>query len=378
MNTIAKSLLIVLGLDAGMSAAWAAPSTTQPSVTPQGSAAHAASPSSSAATAIQGAAAERHAHPCQHPTATERILWPNGNLLWGTRQKVEREAMSSVLVSCDLAGLQLAGAQVKQLKIEGGHLRGTRAGGTAGRGMPLGAGDLVRARLRGTASHGQPVEVAICAAEPAAKDPDMVWYRIEFWNAATEEWENPCATTAKNPMPRALAVQGVWDAQGKRQEAPGRFTFACEEGVIAKCIDWGYKPWQTKGGQSLEDYHQACTRMARADYCGTGLSHTTAGTVIDVYDTVQVQVPEETAQSEMSFEADWTPEGASCVAHTRDGQALETIRDECPERWGDVAEDREAGDRCVLRQQGAKRAAALIRNRSHGKETLMAGGAAAR
>ena len=44
------------------------------------------------------------------------------------------------------------------------------------------------------------------------------------------------------PDPRALAVSGVWDASGARQDVPGKLTFACENGAITKCISWGYKP----------------------------------------------------------------------------------------------------------------------------------------
>ena len=50
-------------------------------------------------------------------------------------------------------------------------------------------------------------------------------------------------------------------------------TLACEGGAITKCIRWGYQPWAQHSGSSLKELHQACTRMARADYCGTGLGH---------------------------------------------------------------------------------------------------------
>ena len=36
-------------------------------------------------------------------------------------------------------------------------------------------------------------------------------------------------------------------------------------------------------------FHQACTRLVRADYCGNGVYHTATGTSIDVYDSLNIQ-----------------------------------------------------------------------------------------
>lgn len=88
----------------------------------------------------------------------------------------------------------------------------------------------------------------------------------------------------------AYALAGTWDATGTFSPSNGNsFTFACTTGTIAKCTKWGYRPW---GGAiksdgtlgSLEPYHQACIRAARADYCANGNSWTKNGTLVDVYD----------------------------------------------------------------------------------------------
>ncbi len=99
--------------------------------------------------------------------------------------------------------------------------------------------------------------------------------------------------------------------------SPG-FMFACTSGVIAKCIRWGYRPWKTVNGQPLADYHQACTRMARADYCGDGVSHTENGTLIDMFDHLQIQkrTPFD-LKSPMLFDGAWTPNGAYCIGKQR-------------------------------------------------------------
>lgn len=83
-------------------------------------------------------------------------------------------------------------------------------------------------------------------------------------------------------VPGAFGVGAKGHPSGDYDPSPTRFTFACPEGVAAKCIDWGYAPWG-QGGK-LARYYQACTRMARADYCGNGRSRTVEGTMINYGD----------------------------------------------------------------------------------------------
>ncbi|HEX5746629.1 MAG TPA: ADYC domain-containing protein [Archangium sp.] len=308
--------------------------------------------------------AERYARRCQSQTR-QRTVKPQGTMLWGTRRSWDTEKMaperSSVLVSASLTPVLLAEAQGKALTLEGGHL----VAPSTGKGV-------VGAVLQGTASDGKPVEVAICGAEPSAEDPGMVWYRIEAWNAVAQEWENPCVALARVPDPRALAVGGVWDESGAHHPTPGRFTFACENGAITKCIGWGYKPWASRDGQSLAPLHQACTRMARADYCGNGRSHTHEDTPLDIYDRLGVlaRTTESSAGWELSrasFEAAWATDGATCLARTRDGRAMETILQECPHRFQtDEALELGEGDRCTVRRTDVSPGAALLRNQSYG------------
>jgi hypothetical protein len=267
----------------------------------------------------------------------------------------------SVLVSVDITSPRQADAGLKALRLENGHLVAS----------PQASTPLVGTVLQGTSSEGKPVEVALCGAEPARQDPDMVWYHIQAWNPVSLEWENPCVETHDIPDPRALAMGGVWDASGAQRQVPGRITLACENGAIARCISWGYKPWTRVEGQSLADLHQACTRMARADYCGNGQSHTPDATLVDIYDSLGVlSVTTEASASwdpaRATFEAAWAPDGATCISRTRDGRALETIRQECPGRFqAGAAVDLGQGDRCTLRRVGMSPGAVLLRNRSY-------------
>jgi hypothetical protein len=122
-------------------------------------------------------------------------------------------------------------------------------------------------------------------------------------NAGKARWEYrvTASTDDKAPEPLcphgsgfALAVPNAWSAGGDLLSNPEYFTFACAPknqgtpsqpffvggGVIAKCIDWGYPPWATAeyAESQARDYHQLCTRMAMADYCGEGRANTLDGT----------------------------------------------------------------------------------------------------
>jgi hypothetical protein len=92
------------------------------------------------------------------------------------------------------------------------------------------------------------------------------------------------------PGERAYALAGTWDENGTFSASSTRFTFACTSGTIAKCTRWGYRPFgaarktPTSVLSPLADYHQSCIRAGIADYCASGKSFTTEGTLIDIYD----------------------------------------------------------------------------------------------
>ncbi len=285
---------------------------------------------------------QRYARRCQKQ-APERYQWPQGPYLWGSKlswddSQPQRDSRHGVLVSLNSSSLSAAD---------------------------------VGSVILGSSSDGSPVEVSICQAEPDPSDPQMVWYRIEAWNPVAQQWDNPCVPSGSVPNPRALAVSGVWDSTGAHQQVQGKLTLACENGVISKCIGWGYKPWASHDGQSLAPLHQACTRMARADYCGNGISHTQPGTTIDMYDSLGVQLPTTKPSqawnpARASFEAAWAPEGATCLARTRHGQALGTIMQECPGRFSSsTLVDLGQGDICTVQRSGVPPHSALLKNRSY-------------
>ncbi|MBN9687218.1 MULTISPECIES: ADYC domain-containing protein [unclassified Corallococcus] len=313
--------------------------------------------------------AERYARRCQSQSA-QRIARPQGTMLWGTKRGWDEkptDERTSVLVSVALDAPRQAEDGVKALRFDHGRLWPVPAPETGAT-----ASDVVGTVLQGTASDGKPVEVAICGAEPAADDPSRVFYRIEAWNPVAREWENPCVALERSPAPRALAVGGVWDASGAHADTADRVTFACENGAISKCILWGYAPWATRDGKSLAGLHQSCTRLARADYCGNGRSHTRQDTTIDIYDRLGVleratEVTREWDPAKGSFEAAWAPDGATCLSRTRDGRALDVILQECPGRFqADTGDAGDNGEVCTVSRGDVKPGAALLRNLSYG------------
>jgi hypothetical protein len=72
-------------------------------------------------------------------------------------------------------------------------------------------------------------------------------------------------------------------------------------------------PGQGCQKKSLAPYHQACTRLLRADYCGNGTSYTVDGTLLNLYDGVGIQADTE----RWNLEAEWTEGGARCMARRR-------------------------------------------------------------
>ena len=126
-------------------------------------------------------------------------------------------------------------------------------------------------------------------------------------------WQPLCVDGQGKGVP-AILLADIWDPQsgGKIEPTPTMaITFACRGGALAKCVEYGYRPWAPKSNVSLRDYHQACTRMLRADYCGDGKSHTLEGTPIHIVDKLGVQKADGSAP--YVVEAEWTPSGASCL-----------------------------------------------------------------
>jgi hypothetical protein len=170
---------------------------------------------------------------------------------------------------------------------------------------------------------GGEVELSIDRDTPGGKD--VAAYRLRFRERPGAEWRDPCRGLG------ALPLAGVWRRTGTHELDPQRITFACADGTAYKCVKWGYVPGADPSSVGWRA-HQACTRMARADYCGNGTSHTREGTGIWIYDNLGIARRPSTSPSEFkgldryppppdqpTFEAAW-PIGdgpAGCLGRLR-------------------------------------------------------------
>jgi len=168
--------------------------------------------------------------------------------------------------------------------------------------------------------------------DPDADTDDILLYELSYRREGGEdEWQSPCVDDYGASVPAIPIVNGWDEVTGDRIDDPDLVTLACADAVIAHCVQWGYRPWvdaeqcKDKKGKkkskdcdevSLADYHQACTRMARADYCGDGTPWTVSGHVIDIWDHLSPQVNARAAE-DWKIEAEWTPEGAYCLNDIR-------------------------------------------------------------
>ncbi|MBL9107086.1 MAG: hypothetical protein JNL82_39670 [Myxococcales bacterium] len=172
--------------------------------------------------------------------------------------------------------------------------------------------------------------IKISHAQPIKPGSDVWVHDIEV-KEGNGVWKSLCVDGGGQPT-QAILLNDVWNpATGDRaKHTADSLTYACRGTALAKCVEWGYKPWASVGGTSLYNYHQACSRMVRADYCGDGVAHTVNGTPIHVTDKKGVQAVD--PNIDYVVEAEWSARGATCLnrANTRlPGQDIECSLPAC-------------------------------------------------
>lgn len=148
---------------------------------------------------------------------------------------------------------------------------------------------------------------------------DVMLYDLKIREGVQGKWAPLCVDEYGEAFP-AVLLKDVWDPETGERVTPrpsGAVTLACVDAALGKCAVWGYRPWASVKGEPLADYHQACTRMVRADYCGDGVSYTQTGTPIHVLDELGIE--EKSPDGAYAVEAEWSPDGAVCLnaANTR-------------------------------------------------------------
>ena len=245
---------------------------------------------------------------------------------------------------CTVVLLAMARASAGADRIESVEVDGTLFRVHLASGKILSGADLVGATLTLAGSGEktpQKVFIESVVVDPMDPDHEVLLYHLLAVNPQTKQKEELCNPNAQGER-WGFPLRGQWDAEGRHLSDAG-YTLTCSDGAQGKCVRFGYKPWKTLAdGTRLADYHQACIRMVRADYCG-GHGTTRDGMLIDVYDTAGIQQRDSKSDAEgVRFEAAWTTTGAVCVAHTRvpENITLDELAKTCPHlagRLGDAA-----------------------------------------
>jgi hypothetical protein len=183
------------------------------------------------------------------------------------------------------------------------------------------------------------IHIAAILADPMDSENEVFLYRITVLDEGIGKAEELCEPDQQGER-WSFPLRGQWDLNGRHISDEG-FTLTCASGAQGKCVRFGYKPWKAlPDGTKLADYHQACVRLVRADYCGTR-GTTKDGMLIDIYDKIGiVSISDAMDHDGLRFEAAWDRHGALCVAHTRvpENITLERLADECPRLRGHLGE----------------------------------------
>jgi ADYC domain len=274
----------------------------------------------------------------------------------------------------DLQGIVLNGTQLQGMILRGFRFAGATLNGAALVNLRLDKGELVAEQnqitLRGTAlvnarlfadaqnrsvhpPQNAVVEYRITGivAEDAIYDPTQTGatflYTLEENVNNTGTWQPACAVDSDGRR-AAIPLADTWDERGNRNASAPLFTLGCTTGAIAKCYRWGYRPW-VSGYGNLTTMHWACTRVARADYCGDGVSHTLSGTLINVWDNLGAPGPIQAKGSTptgMVFEAAWGEAGALCLSQSRWDMNGAVVAAACPNRLRPPGQAMQPGTVC--------------------------------
>jgi hypothetical protein len=235
----------------------------------------------------------------------------NGESLNG--ESLNGESLNGPYTNTFSIWTSLQGATLDGNALDSVSLYATRFSGTIGW-DELTAESFVGVQFDTMRADGEQLKTRIAAVVP---HENATGYFVEYrWNG---RWLPACRDSSGNPV-EAYPLNGTWDHNqgtptgGSHTDDPTRFTFACRGlGALAKCIDIGYRPWETP------EHHLACVRMLRADYCRNGTPYTTNGRLINVYDAIGIQEDVD----EWPLDAAWDSGGARCfTSHNRASTAV--------------------------------------------------------
>ena len=234
-------------------------------------------------------------------------------------------------------GVRMNGVRMNGVRMNGVRMNGVRMNGTSLEGTPedtsitVSGADLNSATMEGETESGDGVSLKVDQVfwSPTAS---RYLYNVKYYDE-DGNWQWLCGEdTFGNPI-AAMPLMKAWYLNtGNEWEDLTRFSLSCVNAALGKCDLWGYKLGNVNRNESynseirsrdLAVLHQTCQRLVRADYCGNGTPHTRNGTSVDVYDAYGIQTPDNLGTQ--SLEADWRPDGAHCIRHSRWTTADSTV-----------------------------------------------------
>jgi hypothetical protein len=258
--------------------------------------------------AAAGCVAEPIGDP-EEGSAVEEIQIDNGKSLNGISVNGTtlngKSLNGKSLNGISLNGISLSGASLTGVSVSNTQLRGTKSGAT------VSGAQLVGATMTGQMTDSSPVDLRIDASTTlAAPNTDVRVYTISY--NTTAGWQPLCTDPTLGNQ--AILFPGTWNLTTVKHQADANlFTVACRGATFAKCEELGYK-----GDSLIDTYLETCIRALRADYCGDGVTHTVDGTLINIYDKLNIQAD----TLAWSLESNWTPDGAVCINKGRIATSL--------------------------------------------------------
>jgi hypothetical protein len=128
-------------------------------------------------------------------------------------------------------------------------------------------------------------QVKIRSSEATDSAIPSTVYFLDYQDASqvgTDEWVDYCG----EGNGAAIPLTGYYNSRRQHVWDPTRLSFACVDGTAHKCNRWGYPAGNAGPGDLDWQYHQACTGMANANYCGTGQPFTREATPIRIRDEI--------------------------------------------------------------------------------------------
>jgi len=217
----------------------------------------------------------------------------------------------------DATSGELSGSALSNVRVRRSSTGGELSADTAAASNLRGA-DLKNATFAATTAQGRVVRLRL--DDVATVEGGGTDYLVSVQLAGTT-WTPLC------PDGPTLVLPGYFMAGGQYISHSQRMMLACRHSAVYKCARrLKYYP---DTNETDSQYHQACVRMIRGDYCGNGTPHTANGTVIDAFDRAGRNPSEQLSSGSMTLEAFWTTGGAYCIWSPRHPLDATRPEDQC-------------------------------------------------